>query len=122
MSMIGFLLDEHVPLLVREHLKRIEPGILVYTVGDGFAPPKGTPDPDLLSWIESNNCFLVTNNRASMPVHLADHLAQGRHVPGIVQLLKSKEFRAVLGDLLLIWGASMPGEFQDQIVYLPLRH
>jgi hypothetical protein len=22
--------------------------------------------------------------------------------------------------LLLIWGASLPGEFQDQIVYLPL--
>ncbi|MEH1806448.1 hypothetical protein [Nostoc sp.] len=25
----------------------------------------------------------MTNNRKSMPGHLADHLASGRHIPGI---------------------------------------
>ncbi len=66
--------------------------------------------------------MLVTNNRASMPGHLADHLALGRHVPGIIQLPRRMNIRAILDDLWLIWAAAQPNEFQDQIVHLPLRH
>ena len=64
--------------------------------------------------------MLVTNNRATMPVHLQAHLSQGKHVPGIVQLPRRMNIGAILDDLLLIWGASQPGELQDQIVYLSL--
>lgn len=63
---------------------------------------------------------LVTNNRATMPVHLQAHLTQERHVPGIVQLPRRMNVGAILDDLLLIASASLPDEFQDQIVYLPL--
>jgi len=65
--------------------------------------------------------MLITNNRATMPVHLRAHLARGRHVPGIVQLPRRMNVSITVDDLLLIWGASLPNEFQDQIVYLPLR-
>jgi hypothetical protein len=121
MSAIGFLLDEHVPLIIQAQLEQMEPGIPIYAVGDGVAPPNGTPDPDILCWIEAHGCMLVTNNRATIPVHLRAHLAQDRHVPGIVQLPRRMNIGAILDDLLLIYGASLPGEFQDQIVYLPLR-
>ena len=99
----------------------MEPTIHVYAIGDGIAPPKGTPDPDILSWIEAHDCMLITNNRSTMPVHLRPHLARGQHVPGIVQLPRRMNIGAILDDLLLIWAASLPGEFRDQIVYLPLR-
>jgi len=121
MSAVCLLLDEHVPLLIQEQLERMEPKMQVYAIGDGIAPPKGAPDPDILRWIEAHGCMLVTNNRATMPVHLQAHLAQERHVLGIVQLPRRMNIGAILDDLLLIWGASLPGEFQDQIVYLPLR-
>jgi hypothetical protein len=121
MSAVCFLLDEHVPLIIQAQLEQMDPGMRVYAIGDGVAPPKGTPDPDILRWIETRGCMLVTNNRATMPVHLRAHLAQDRHVPGIVQLPRRMNVGAILDDLLLIWGASLPGEFQDQIVYLPLR-
>ncbi len=52
-------------------------------------PPRGTLDPEILVWCEQNGTILVTNNRASMPVHLHDHLAEGRHIPGIF-ILNSK--------------------------------
>ncbi len=93
----------------------------VYAIGDDLAPPKGTSDPDILTWIEAKGCLLITNNRATMPVHLHAHLAQGGRVSGIVQLPRRTNIRAIVDDLLLIWGASLPGEFRDQIVYLPLR-
>ncbi len=55
-----------------------------------------------------------------MPVHLPAHLAQHRHVPGIVQMPKRFNAEAVIDDILLIVGARLLGEFDDQIVYLPL--
>lgn len=116
-----FLLDENVSPLIKTRLTAYEPQICVYLIGDNVAPPKGTLDPEILHWIEAQNCLLVTRNRASMPVHLHAHIAAGHHVPGIVQLPKRFELTAVIGDLWLIWGASNPDEFQDQIIYLPLR-
>jgi len=121
MSEICFLLDENIPLTLQAQLEQTEPQLQIYAIGDGSAPPKGTSDPDILVWIEMKGCLLVTNNRATMPVHLQAHLVQGHHVPGIVQLPKRFDIGAILADLVLILGASHPDEFQDQIIYLPLR-
>ncbi len=121
MSPICFLLDEHVPPFIQAQLAQMEPDLRVYIIGEDVAPVRGTLDPDVLIWIEAHDCMLITNNRASMPGHLADHLALGRHVPGIVQLPRRMNIRAILDDLWLIWAAAHPDEFQDQIVHLPLR-
>lgn len=120
MSLVCFLFDENVPPLIQAQLARLEPGLRLYQIGDGVAPATGTPDPAILLWIEAHGCMLVTQNRASMSGHLADHLALGHHVPGIVQLPRRMNIRAILDDLWLIWAAARPDEFQDQIVYLPL--
>lgn len=53
-----------------------------------------------------------------MPVHLAAHLARGRHVAGILQLSERFGVDELADDLLLIWGAALPGEFRDRIEYL----
>jgi len=63
------------------------PDLHVYTIEDDGAPARSTLDPQ--NWIETQGCMLVTNNRASLPGHLNDHLAVGRHVPGIVQLRRA---------------------------------
>jgi len=120
MNSLGILLDEHIPHLIKVLLQKADPELRVYLVGDGVAPPKSTPDEALLIWIEANNCILLTNNRKTMPVHLPAHLAQHKHVPGIVQMPRLFNAEAVVDDLLLIVGARLSGEFDDQIVYLPL--
>ncbi len=56
-----------------------------------------------------------------MPGHLRDHLAAGGHVPGILVVPFPLGIGALVEELILIWGASLPDEYQDQIVYLPLR-
>lgn len=121
MSRVCFLLDEHVPPFIQAQLARLEPDLHVYRIGDDLTPATGTLDPDVLAWIEANDCMLVTNNRASMPGHLTDYLALGRHIPGIIQLPRRMNIRAILDDLWLIWAAARPDEFRDQIVHLPLQ-
>jgi hypothetical protein len=120
MSDVGLLFDEHVGRSLRDQLRRQAPQLRLYAVGDGSAPPTGTLDPGLLVWLEEHNCLLVTNNRSSMPPHLRAHLAVGRHIPGIIQLPRRPQFGQVLVDLELIATGHSPGEFGDQITYLPL--
>lgn len=55
-----------------------------------------------------------------MPTHFQNHLAAGRRVPGILILKRQANFGEMIDDLILIWEASLPGEYQDQIRYLPL--
>jgi hypothetical protein len=120
MSTIRYLLDEHVPQLFRSALLRREPTLIVWMVGAAGAPPKGTLDPELLRWCETNEFFLITNNRKSMSRHLQDHLDEGRHVPGILVLSQNMRIGETIDELLLISGASQEGEYQDRIAYLPV--
>ena len=115
-----YLLDEHMPPAYQVQLLRQEPSLVVWRIGTPGAPPRGTLDPEILLWCEANNFILVTNNRKSMPVHLADHLAAGRHIPGILTVDIIRDMARNLDDLLLAALAAEPDEYADRIVYLPL--
>lgn len=117
---IRYLLDENLSPSYREQLLRRQPDLMVWMIGDPGVPPKGTLDPEILRWCEENTFILVTNNRRSMPVHLADHLAEGRHVPGILVLRLKAEIRQIIEDLILIAAVSDDDEYQERIDYIPL--
>jgi predicted nuclease of predicted toxin-antitoxin system len=78
---INYLIDENVNPLYARQLRKKEPQIMVKVVGESEIPPRGTLDPEILNWCEDNQFVLVTNNRASMPLHLSEHLAKNHHVP-----------------------------------------
>ncbi len=117
---LKYLFDENVdPEYVRQ-LRRRTPEVVVRMVGELATPARGTLDPEILDWCEATGFVLVTNNRRSMPVHLADHLAQSRHVPGILILNPSLSIGETLEDLIVVAEASFDNEYQDRIEYLPL--
>ena len=119
MSPSGFLIDENLSPDVAVRLRQREPRMLAAAIGQPGMPAKGTPDPQVLIWIEENDYLLVTNNRTSMPGHLKTHLAGGRHVPGILIAPDSSHIGLLIEALILIWGAGFPAEYQDRITYLP---
>jgi len=119
--MIKFLLDENVDDRIRKGLLRRHNDISVWRIGEPYAPPNSTLDPEILVWCEANGFSLVTNNRDSMPPHLRDHLAAGRHVPGIFTLNDNMSLTETIETLILIWGAGKPDEYADRINYLPIR-
>ncbi len=121
MSEMRFLLDENLDPSIRVALRQRSSEIVVWMVGDPGAPKKGTSDPDILLWCEAGNFSLVTNNRVSMPIHLRDHLASDRHIPGLFILRRYMRLRDVVDALELIWGASEAEEYLDLMRYLPIR-
>ncbi len=117
---IRYLLDENVNPVLRTELLRREPRLTVWKIGDPGAPPKGTPDLDILAWCEENSFILITNNRKSMPSHVKTHLAKGRHFPGIFELNPDMSLGETIEELLLVWGASEAHEYQDLLLFLPI--
>ena len=119
--MIHYLMDENVDPVYRTQILRLEPELVVWAVGDEGTPQKRTLDPDILLWCDEHGFVLVTNNRTSMPPHLAEHLAQGRHVPGIFILNPNMSIGETIEELILIALASENDEYQDYITHLPLQ-
>lgn len=115
-----FLLDENMERAIQRQLQRLNPGIDVRLVGDAEVPPRGTPDPDILMWIEHNNYILVTRNRKTMPKYFNAHLTAGGQVPGVFCIRKSVTMGALIDLLYLIWYASDAEEYRDRLVFIPL--
>lgn len=118
---LRYLIDESMPPLWRQLLLKQEPALTVYRIDDPGQPASGTLDPDILIWCERSDLVLITNNRKTMPGHLKDHLAAGRHVPGIFTLPTTYRVLEIIDNLILVAGASLPDEFKDQIQMLPIQ-
>jgi hypothetical protein len=119
---LHYLFDECFSSDLANELRQKAPGFEVDYVGKGGVLPKSTPDADVLVWCEENDRVLVTNNRRTMPVELANHLAMGRHVPGIFQVPAEWSVDDMFSELILIAGTAMPGEYADHIRYLPISY
>ncbi|MDB9313365.1 hypothetical protein PN462_09665 [Spirulina sp. CS-785/01] len=92
---------------------------MVCEIGELSVPPKGTLDPEILLWCEEYDFVLVTNNRTSMPVHLAEHLDRDRHVPGIFIWNPKLTVGQNIDELILLAFVSFRNEYRDHIVHLP---
>jgi hypothetical protein len=114
------LLNENVAAHFQAAIVQAIPHLTILRVGEPDAPPKGTLDPEILAWCENHNCVLLTNNRRSMPPHLAEHLRQGGHLPGLLVFDREAPLSTLVEDLQLILAAERPEELADQIRYLPL--
>src|SRR5438477_12537140 len=96
---LRYLLDEHVNRAIQRQLRRLDPHLDVLAVGDLDAPPAGMLDPDILIWLEEHLYILVTENRSTIPRHLADHLAAGRHLPGIFWIRPGVRLGRIIEEL-----------------------
>jgi len=117
---IRFLLDEHVNKAIQRKIRRMFLEIDVLAIGDTDAPPKGTSDPDILVWIEENGYILVSENRRTIPIHIAEHFALGRHFPGVFWIRPGSTVNAVVEELYLIWSASDAEEYRNNTLFIPL--
>ena len=120
---LRFALDEHLrgplwDLIQRHNLNATDP-LDAVRVGDPPDLPLGTSDPVLLGWCEREGRVLVSADKATMPGHLADHLAAGRHSPGVMTPRRHTPMREVLVFLVLAAHASSPEEWEDQITFIP---
>jgi Domain of unknown function (DUF5615) len=116
---IRFLLDENLSPKLKLAVLRLNPAIDILRVGDSEAPPLGTLDPELLSYLELSQRLLVTDNRKSMPGHLENHWAAGGHIWGVVWLRPGTTLGSWAETIFLLWEASESEEWIDKLDWIP---
>jgi hypothetical protein len=99
-----------------------EPGIDFASAAD--ANLEGVGDPELLDRAARENRILITHDRRTMPGHLRFRLATGSFSPGILVVSQFAPLGPVVEAIILVWSASEPGEWRNQIHHLPslVRH
>jgi len=114
---VRFLADEDFNDWIVKGLLRREPFIDFETVpGLGL---RGTPDPALLAFATEQGRVLVSHDVSTMPAHFAAFLASGQHSPGLLLIRQTLPIAQAIEALYLVWEASSPNEWLDQIEYLP---
>lgn len=116
---VRFLIDENLPPRLKTSLLRLNPDIDVVRVGEPETPAYGTPDADLLCYLETSQRLLVTDNRTSMPGHLTNHWSQARHIWGLLWVRPRTPVSKLAQDLLLVWEASEAEEWLDCLDWIP---
>ncbi len=116
---VRFLIDENLSPRLKTAVLRLNPTIDILRVGDPNAPPLGTLDPDILSYLELSQRILVTDNRTSMPEHLEAYWATGGQIWGLFWIRPSATIGELAQELFTIWETSEAEEWIDILDWIP---
>jgi hypothetical protein len=61
----------------------------------------------------------VSEDKSTLPVHLASHLAAGHHSPGVFLIRPGHSVRSIVEFLALATQASDASEWRDAVTYIP---
>jgi hypothetical protein len=119
----AYLLDENQRGVLWRALQRhnamVAVPLEVVRVGDPPDLPLGSSDLEVLIWAEANDRILVSRDKRTLGSHLHNHVATGHHSPGIFILRRGARVRDVVAFLVEVARADEPGEWRDQIEYIP---
>lgn len=117
--MIPLAFDENFNHDVVRGLVRRYPDLDVIRVQEaGLA---GRDDPSILAWAAEEGKVLVTHDVSTLTAYAYERLEAGRPMPGLIEAGPTVPIALAIEDLLLIALCSLPGEWEGQILYLPLR-
>lgn len=117
--MIAFAADENFNHdIIRGILRRL-PDVDILTVQD--AGLGAADDPTVLAWAAQTGRILLTHDVATMTRHAYERVRAGQPMPGVFEVSRETPLGQAIEDLILIAEGSVPGEWEGQVRYLPLR-
>ena len=120
---VKFLLDENLPgriwRAIQRHNEHNADILDVVCVGQSDDLPFSVDDPSILQWAERKGRILITEDKSTMPAHLATHLDKGGHCPCVFMVRPATRVPDLLGFLILVAYASQIAEWRDRIEYIP---
>jgi hypothetical protein len=119
---LRYLFDEHLRGALPEAVVRLAARhgfvIDVVQVGDAVDLPLGTSDLDILRWAEEHGRIVVSHDTKTLPEHLAEHLAAGRHSPSV--FIARRPLNLALAEWLVLAAfASDAPEWKDRVTFVP---
>src|SRR6266511_486398 len=117
--MLLLVADENFNNDILRGLLRQDPSLDVVRIQDvGLTH---APDPVVLEWGAQENRVLLTHDRNTVPKFAYERVKQGKPMPGVIEVDRSVPISVAIEDILLLAISSDKGEWEGQIIYLPLR-
>jgi predicted nuclease of predicted toxin-antitoxin system len=116
--MLRLAADENFNSRIVRGLRRGLPEIDLVSVQE--AGLSGADDPSVLAWAAREGRLLLTHDAATMTRYAYERVRRGESMPGVVEIGFEASAGAVIEDLILLVTTSTPGEWEGQVIYLPL--
>ena len=117
--MLRLLADENLNNNIIRAVRLREPAIDIVRVQDvGLI---GQSDPAILEWAAKEQRIVVTHDVSTMTRYAHDRVSRGQPMPGLIGVIAGASMDIIVGDLLLLATASEQGEWEGQVLYVPLR-
>ena len=117
--MLRFLADENFSGDIIEGLLARLPELDIARVQDIHL--SGADDPAILEWAAQEGRILLTHDVSTVTAFAYERVRGGLAMPGVFEVPRGVSVRQAIEDLLLVAQASLPGEWDGQVRYLPLR-
>jgi hypothetical protein len=80
----------------------------------------GAPDPDVLAWAADARRVLVTHDVSTMWLYAQQRVDAKLPMSGVIACSREVPIRLAIDDLQLLAECSIAGEWDDQLLFLPL--
>ena len=77
-------------------------------------------DPAILEWAAGEGRLLVTFDVKTVPAAAYERVAEGKSMPGVFVVAESTPIGVAIDQLLTYAIASAPGEWEGQVIYIPM--
>ena len=78
-------------------------------------------DPIVLEWAAQAGRLVLTHDVSTMTRYAYDRVRVGQPMPGIVEASREVPIGKAIEDILILAECSREGEWEGQVIYLPLR-
>lgn len=80
----------------------------------------GKSDPEALMWSAESGRMLLTHDFRTVPHYAFERVRRGLPMPGVVLVPQSLAPGRAISDIQLLDECSLEGEWEGQVLYLPL--
>lgn len=81
---------------------------------------QGADDPTVLKWAAREGRMLITHDVSTITKYAYDRVKADLPMPGVLEVSRTVSIGQAIEDILLLVECSLNGEWEGQILYLPL--
>ena len=117
--MLRLAADENFNNNIIRGLVRQKPDIDIIRIQD--VKLSGIDDPEILEWAAQQNRVLLTHDVTTITKYAYERIEGGEPMPGVFEVHRLAPIGLVIEDILLLVECSFDDEWENQIIYLPLK-
>ena len=117
--MLKLAADENFNQKILRGLRRRKPEIDIVRIQDHGL--QGADDSTVLDWAAREERILLTHDVSTITKYAYNRVQAGLPMPGVLEVSRTGSIGQAIEDILLLVECSLNGEWEGQILYLPLQ-